>query len=332
MIAGKKIVVTGGAGMIGSSLIRKLLTLGAEVTAIDNLWRTGNWNNLKNAEGKFILDEEKIITRDLSIYENAIEVCKGADIIIHLAEIVAGVGFVFDNQLFLFRKNIQINSNIFHAAKITGVNKILYLGSVCSHPADKQNSPNSPPLKEEEVYPANPESAYGWSKLMGEYELELLHKENPKIDISILRLHNVYGPFCDVNRKTSQVIPSLIRKVIENDKEINVWGTGSQTRDFIFLEDVVDAIILSLEKGWNVGAIQIGSGRATSISDLVKEIIKIANKSIEIKYDLTKKEGDRGRVADYSKAQSVLGWKPKFSMEEGIAKTYKWIQERLEHK
>ena len=173
MLSGKRILITGGAGMIGSNLAKKLLSLGAKVKIVDNLWRTGNWDNLKE-NGKFIIDEKNLVNLDLSIYENAIEACQDIDIVVHLAEIVAGIGFVFNNQGFLFRKNLQINSNIFHAARICGIKKILYAGSVCSHPAEKQNMPDAPPLKEDEIYPANPESAYGWSKLMGEYELELL--------------------------------------------------------------------------------------------------------------------------------------------------------------
>jgi nucleoside-diphosphate-sugar epimerase len=229
--------------------------------------------------------------------------------------------------VFLFRKNLQINSNIFHAARICGIKKILYAGSVCSHPAEKQNMPDAPPLKEDEIYPANPESAYGWSKLMGEYELELLGRENPEIEISILRFHNVYGPKCSINQKTSQVIPALIRKVIEGEKELIVWGSGSQTRDFIYVEDVVEAVCLALEKGWNKGAIQIGTGKATSIVDIAKEIIKASGKDMKIVFDTTKKEGDKGRVADYTRAKEILGWIPKTSLEAGIQKTFNWVKE-----
>ena len=328
MLKGKKILVTGGAGMIGSNLVRRLLKEGAEITVVDNLWRTSSLDNLKD-NGKLIIPLESFHNLDLSDYENASKVCKNVDIIIHFAEIVAGIGFVFNNQGFLFRKNIQINSNVFTAAKENGIKKILYAGTVCSHPAEKQNRPDSPPLKEEEIYPANPESAYGWSKLMGEYELELLNKETKDIDICILRFHNVYGPFCSIDTRTSQVIPAIIRKVIENDKEVIVWGSGSQTRDFIFVEDIVDSIALALEKGWNKGAIQIGSGKATSIREVAETAIKVSSKKISIKFDLTKKEGDKGRVADYSKAKNTLGWVPKTSFEEGMKKTYSYIKKLI---
>jgi nucleoside-diphosphate-sugar epimerase len=327
MFKERKIVVTGGAGMIGSNLVRRLLKENANVIVVDNLWRTGSLDNLKE-NGNLIIPPENFKNLDLSDYENALSACEGADIVVHLAEIVAGIGFVFNNQSFLFRKNIQINSNVFQACKQLGIKKIFYLGSVCSHPLEKQNKPDSPPLKEEEVYPANPESAYGWSKLMGEYELELLGKEDKEIDIAILRLHNVYGPFCTINPKTSQVIPSLIKKVIESKNHIDVWGSGKQTRDFVYVEDVVDAIMLALEKAWNKGAIQIGSGKATSIADIAREIISSSQKNLEIKFDLTKKEGDIGRVADFTKAKNILGWTPKTSLSKGILKTYNWVEEK----
>lgn len=328
MVKGKRILVTGGAGMIGSCLVRRLINLGAEVIVVDNLWRTKKRDNLVE-KGELIIPEENLHTLDLSSYENAVKICKDVDIIVHLAEIVAGIGFVFANQGFLFRKNIQINSNVYTAAKNNGITKILYVGTVCSHPQEKQNESFPPPLKEDEIYPANPESAYGWSKLMGEYELELLKKENPKIDICILRLHNVYGPNCDINPKTSQVIPSLIKKIIENNKEISVWGSGLQTRDFIYVEDVVNAIILGLKKGWNKGAIQIGSGKATSIRDIAKTAINLSGKNIKIKYDLTKPEGDKGRVADYSRAKKILGWQPQTGLKTGIKNTYNSIKKEI---
>jgi nucleoside-diphosphate-sugar epimerase len=327
MLKNKKILVTGGAGMIGSNLVKKLLSLGFRVIIVDNLWRTNSLDNLIE-NGRLIIPEEDFHNLDLSFYENASRICKDVDIIIHLAEIVAGIGFVFSNQGFLFRKNLQINSNVFTTAKENGVKKILYVGTVCSHPAEKQNVPQPPPLKEDEIYPANPESAYGWSKLMGEYELELLKKENPEIDICILRLHNVYGQNCSIDPKTSQVIPALIKKFIESEDYIDIWGTGSQTRDFIHVEDIVEGIILSIEKGWNKGAIQLGTGKATSIKDIAENIKKISGKEIKINFDISKPEGDRGRVADYSKAREILGWEPKIDIKIGLEKTFNWVKNK----
>ena len=158
---------------------------------------------------------------DLSNYNNCLKVTKNIDIVIHLADIVAGINYVFNNEFFLFQQNLKINSNVLKASIKNNVKKYIYAGTACSYPLEKQQKRNTKPFKEEDAYPANPESSYGWSKLIGEYELELAVKSN-LISGTTLRFHNVYGPPCELNPDLSQVIPALCRKIIEEESLI-VW-------------------------------------------------------------------------------------------------------------
>ena len=158
--------------------------------------------------------------------------CEGMDVVIHLADIVAGIGYVFKNQLFLYRANVVMNSNMLNAAIQNKVKKYIYVGTACSYPEEMQAELNPPPFKEEDAYPASPESAYGWSKLMGEYECELAQKEG-NIEIGILRLHNVYGPPCEMSPEKSQVIPALCRKAINYPgRRVHCLGIRQTTQGF----------------------------------------------------------------------------------------------------
>lgn len=325
---GRKILVTGGAGMIGSSLVERLIKKGAIVSVADNLWRGKLGNLIDN--GKYLIDmENDFFQRDLTRYENCIEAVSGKDVVYHLADVVAGINYVFGNQLSLFHENVLINTNTLHASIASGVKKFIYVGTACSYPYDKQNKLNMPLLKETDVYPANPESSYGWSKLMGEYECELAHKEGV-IDVGILRLHNVYGPKCEMSHEKSQVIPALIRKSLNYPNErFVVWGSGRQKRAFVFLDDIVDALFSVLERGMGKGVIQIGPDNSTSIKEIAEEIVKISGKNITIEYDTSKIEGDIDRAADWSKAKEFLNWEPKTSIADGLNKTFNWCESIL---
>jgi nucleoside-diphosphate-sugar epimerase len=162
---------------------------------------------------------------------------------------------------------------------------------------------------------------------MGQYETDLLGQETG-IPTCTLMFHNVYGSPCDFGPR-SQVIPALIRKAVNYpDEPFNVWGSGEQGRAFIHVDDVVNALVLALEKGWGHGVIQIGPSICTSIKEVAEMVVKISEKNIDIFYDTTKPEGDKARSADYSKAKAVLGWEPQVNLEEGLRKQYDWIRQQ----
>jgi GDP-D-mannose 3', 5'-epimerase len=329
--AGKRILVTGGAGFIGSWLVEILTEIGAVVYVIDNLWR-GSIRNLTKDNGKPTIPlDEQFIFGNLLDYEVTLAALKKAntEIVFHLADIVAGVDYVFANEPFIFRSNLIINSNVIAAAHELNIQKLVYLGTACSYPKNLQQDSRRIPLVEDDVYPANPESAYGWSKLMGEYELELLSKYSD-LGVGILRLHNVYGPRASLSPNRSQVIPSLIRKAIRYPEEdFVVWGSGKQSRDFVFVGDVIDAILRIPFLGLGMGVIQIGTAKETSVAELAEIIVRISGKNIPIKFDKTKPEGDFGRSGNYSKAKQLLGWEVFTPVEDGLIKTYDWAYDQI---
>lgn len=326
-----KILITGGVGMIGSNLVKQLVKKGDEVFVIDNLWR-GKLEYLNDDSGNPVIPlDTNFFKLDLLQPNVAEVVMPKVEYVIHLADIVAGIDYVFKNQGGLFRQNILINSNMIDTVRKykNTIKGFIYVGTACSFPLTRQNSLKVIPLREEELYPAMPESSYGWSKLMGQIETKYLEKETG-IPTCILMLHNVYGSPCDFGGR-SQVIPALIRKAVNYPfEEFIVWGSGSQGRAFIHVNDVVNGILLALNKGWGHGHIQLGPSICTSIKEIAERIVEISGKDIKIIYDSTKPEGDKARSADYSKAQTLLGWKPEVSLKDGLSQQYHWIKKQIE--
>lgn len=325
------ILVTGGCGMIGSNLVKRLVRDGWDVFVADSLWR-GKLENLNGADGKPVIDlDTHFFKRDLTVYQEAEDVVGRAEYVVHLADVVGGIDYVFQNQGELFRINNLLNSNVFACCRKAGREKIkgvLYVGTVCSFPKARQSAVNPEPLCEEELFPAMPESAYGWSKLIGQLELQYLENETG-IPCCTLMLHNVYGTPTDFGAR-SQVIPALIRKAVRYPEEpFTVWGSGEQGRSFLHVDDAVEAIVLALEKGWGHGPIQIGSPICTPIRELAARIVALSGKEIEPVYDCTKPEGDKARCANASKAERILGWKPVVPLEAGLRETYAWIEQQI---
>tara|TARA_A100001388_G_scaffold218593_1_gene169157 strand:- start:69 stop:1067 length:999 start_codon:yes stop_codon:yes gene_type:complete len=326
-----KIIITGCAGMIGCYLTSELLVSypskeGHEIIGIDNLSR-GKLRNLQEACGdKF--DDLIFIKADLTIFdEKWVKNFYESDIVIHLADVVAGIGYVFDNESYVFRTNLLINSNLTKAIYESKPTRYIYVGTACSFPKKLQLSVSSRPLVEEDQFPAEPESGYGWSKLMGEIECGYLSNEGIT-DTVILSLHNVYGRYCDLSPSTSQVIPSLCKKAISSlsdNKVINIWGDGNQGRAFVHAREVVSSIKRAFLKGENKGVIQIGPEKCTTINEIANIIINYIDSSIKIEYDLSKPVGDVGRRANFGKAKLLLEWEPFVQIDEGLKDLLDWI-------
>ena len=322
------VLVTGGAGMIGSNLVRALRRQGRRVLVVDNLWR-GRRENLRDEARRPLIDLRRDFYQlDLRQAGVLDRIRTPVDTVIHLADIVAGIGYVFAHEGEIFRDNLLINTHTFDWVRRRRPRVLVYVGTACSFPLELQDTRKAVALREEQLYPAHPESAYGWSKLMGTYESELLGRETG-IRVTNLILHNVYGTPCDLGPR-SQVIPALACRVCRYPREeFVVWGSGRQGRAFLHVEDAVRAILLGMRKGFGAGPIQIGPGYCTTIREVAETLVRISGKKIRIQYDRTRPEGDQSRCADFRKARRVLGWSPRVGLEEGLGDLLAWVQKQI---
>lgn len=323
----KKIVVTGGAGMIGSNLVSALSNEGFEVVVIDDFSR-GSMENLadpiRDAKGPI-----RVIEADLSLPGDWAKEFTDADAVYHLADIVAGVGYVFDNEGAVFRQNLLINATVANAVAAEKPKRYIYVGTACSFPLEIQTGVDAAPMREDQQYPANPESGYGWSKLMGEIDAKYLENQ-AGVPSVVLVLHNVYGAPCEFEGPRTQAIPALIHRALSTtDDKLVVWGSGQQGRAFLHVDDVVSALRSALDKGHGVGPIQIGPDVCTSIAEIAQSIIDIVDRDLSLDFDRTKPEGDRGRCADYSKAREILGWEPTIKIGDGLRSVKDWVEARM---
>lgn len=318
-----KIYITGAAGMIGSVLCREALLNDYEVVGIDNLSR----GSLENIASFLEHKRFKFIYSDISSELDWANSLTDNDVIIHLADIVGGIGFVFNNEWSIFNKNLRINSQIARVVDMRNPRQLIYIGTACSYPQSLQKSIDNSGLEEYDKFPADPESGYGWSKLIGDIEYNLLCQDKNIIYTNI-DLHNVYGSPCDFNPVTAQVIPSLIYKALTTDKLV-LWGNGEQGRAFVEVRDVAKAILKAVSKSIS-GSYMIGPNICTTINDLANLLLlnpKVRAKSII--HDLSKPVGDIGRFYSGRAAYEVLGWQPEILIEEGISDLVDYIYNKI---
>lgn len=310
-----RIYLTGAAGMIGSNAARRLLGAGHRVIGIDNLWR-GTRENIADllANPNFVFRHADIISDDDWYCDMTPQ-----SVLIHTADIVAGISYVFSNEWSVFQKNILINTKIARIVNSVKPERLIYLGTACSYPQKMQRSVESSVLSEGVKFPADPESGYGWSKLMGEVEFRLAIK-GTATRLIVLDLHNVYGWPCVYRESTSQVIPALIFKALTStDGKLTVWGDGKQGRAFIHISDVVSGIQAAVGYSGSEQVFMLGPDRCTTIGEVARFVQKHPRTHIEeIVYDTNKPTGDIGRFADASLARRELGWTPQVKFEAGL--------------
>lgn len=325
----RRVLVTGGAGFIGSNLVARLVELGAHVRVVDNLER-GRLDNIGACLGDI-----EFFQSDLTDKNACMEACANVQVVFHLASAVGGIKYYLEQPADVLSHNVLIDTYMCDAASRCGVESYLYASSAHVYPIELQQRPDPPPLREEDALPAHPGLSYGWAKLLGEKQLEYAVAQRSAMRVAILRLIGVYGKNQDLDLNRGSVIPVFIRRAIEypHQQPFVVLGTGEETRSYCYIDDVVDAMLHAVEKldtQQCVGPINIGDESLVRIQDLAREIIAISGKDIEIVYDPSHATTIWGQVLDCSKARALLdGWEARTLLEEGLRRTYAHIEERL---
>jgi GDP-D-mannose 3',5'-epimerase len=312
----EKILVAGGGGFIGSHLARYLKHQGDFVRIADVRF---------DEYFKDTYYDEKLKT-DLRIWENCIKATEGMDKVYSLAANMGGIGFITEVGAEVMHDNVLINTYMLEAARQNKVKRFLFTSSACAYPTYKQTRSELNGLKEEDAYPADPDNFYGWEKLYTEKMCEAYQRDY-KTDIRVLRYHNIYGPEGTYKGGREKSPAAICRKVAEatNPGQITIWGDGKQTRSYCYIDDCLRGTIKLMESDYDK-PMNIGSERLVSINELADIIIRISGKEIKKKYDISAPQGVRGRNADITLARRVLGWEPEIGLEEGLSRTYKWIE------
>lgn len=242
---------------------------------------------------------------------------------------MGGIGYITQVGADIMHNSALMNINMLRAAVKTEVERFFFASSACVYPEEKQLIENVLPLKEADALPAHPDTFYGWEKLMMEKMCEATQQDYG-LDVRIARFHNIYGPEGTYEGGKEKAPAALCRKVALalNPGQISMWGDGKQTRSFLYIDDCLSGI-LKLFHSNHDKPINIGSDRLITISELANMIISHSGKDIQIEHDLTKPQGVRGRNADITLAKQILKWKPKISLEEGMARTYDWIDQMV---
>jgi len=316
----KNVLVTGGAGFIGSHLSKKLLELGTNVYVADNFSR----GKIENIEP--FLDKIHLYPVDLTKLENCLLVTKEICYVFHLAASVGGIHYIKKENVEGLTPSLLMNSNLLEAARINDVEKLLFASSACVY-REKTQSTNQ--FREDDAFPANPLTTYGWAKIMGEIQCKSYYLDYG-LKSSVVRIFNAYGENENLDPRWSHVIPSLIRKAILYPKEgFKIFGDGNQERAFLYVQDCVYGLMLSIEKISNADPINLGGSELVSIKEIAQKIINLSDKPIKIEYDLTGPQGTHKYCADTTNMEKLLDWKPRITLEEGLKRTYSWAKVKL---
>ena len=317
----KIVLVCGAAGFIGSHLVKRLRKEGSYVIGVDKqLYPFGQ------------LEANEFHLVDLTIPDQVEKLFSfnRIDEVYQLAADMGGAGYIFSgfNDTKVMLNSSSININIIRNCIKYSTKKIFFSSSACVYPSHNQIDPLNPFCEESTAYPANPDSEYGWEKLYAE-RMYLAARRNFELDCRIARLHNVFGPYSSFSGGKEKAPAAICRKVAESRENgsIDIWGDGTQTRSFLYVDECVEGILRLMESNYFY-PINIGSEEMISIKDLAEMIISISGKNLSINY-IYGPIGVNGRNSHNELIHSVLNWSPSLSLSTGIEITYRWIESNV---
>jgi GDP-L-fucose synthase len=313
MFNNKKVLVTGGAGFVGSNLIRKLVCLGAQVRA-----------TLHDNPPQMQVHGVDYLKVDLLKAEACAQACGDIDYVFLCAAVTSGAAVMEKTPLVHLTPNLIMNARMLEAAYSAGVKKVLFISSNTVYPVTDY------PVKETDCTNEFYEKYFivGWMKRFSEIVCEMYSSKIKNImQTVVVRPANIYGPYDKFDWETSHVLPALIRRVVERHDPIRVWGDGMDIKDFIYVDDLVEGLLLAMEKLHGFETVNIASGNQYCLRDLLDLMIKIDGyNNAHIVFDATKPTMIPKRLIDPSKARQALGFEPKTSMEDGLRKTIEWYK------
>jgi GDP-D-mannose 3', 5'-epimerase len=311
----RRVLVTGAGGFIGHHLVSFLKRQGYWVRGADI-----KYPEYRGSEA----DEFQIL--DLRRWRNCLKATRQIDEVYALAADMGGMGFISSNHGQILHNNSLINLHTLEGARSNGVQRYLYTSSACVYPEYKQTTTNVTPLREEDAYPAQPQDAYGWEKLIAE-RLCAHYREEYGIETRTVRFHNIFGPLGTWGGGREKAPAAICRKVavaaVSGNPEIEIWGDGEQTRSFCYIDDCVNGIYKLMQSDY-AEPLNLGQDRLISINQLADMVATIAGIKI-IKKHVAGPQGVRGRNSDNTRLREVLRWEPEISLELGLARTYAWI-------
>jgi GDP-D-mannose 3',5'-epimerase len=314
-----KVLVTGAGGFIGHHLVSYLKQRGYWVRGVD----------VKYPEFSQI-DADEFELLDLRRWDNCLQATRGIDEVYALAADMGGMGYISINNAVILRNNALINFHTLEAARMNGIKRYFYTSSACVYPEYRQRDVNLIPLKEEDAYPAQPQDAYGWEKLITEH-LCSEYRRDFGIETRIVRFHNIFGPEGTWDGGREKAPAAICRKVaiakLNGKTEIEIWGDGEQTRSFCYIDDCLTGIYKLMCSDFRE-PLNLGQDRLISINELADLIMDIAGVKL-VKKHVEGPEGVRGRNSDNSLLRKILSWEPEVSLEEGLMYTYEWIEKQV---
>jgi len=311
-------LVTGAGGFIGHHLVRYLKERGFWVRGVD----------IKHSEYEPSVADEFVLL-DLRRMDHCLEATRDVEEVYALAADMGGMGFISSHHAQILRDNALINIQTLESARQNAVNRYLYCSSACVYPEYRQADTDVTPLREEDAYPAQPQDAYGWEKLITE-RLCTHYREDYGLETRIVRFHNVFGPLGTWRGGREKAPAAICRKValakLTGNPEIEIWGDGEQTRSFCYIADCVVGIHKLMRSNYHQ-PLNLGQDRLVTINQLADMVAAIAGIQI-VKRHVSGPQGVRGRNSDNTRLREVLGWEPRISLEEGLSRTYRWIEEQ----